>query len=75
MQINSDLLKLLQKLQKEQKNTKTFFLMPSGVLEGNFVVYNQNNDFVTLSDCILSGIPLETSITIWVGIIHGWGTK
>ena len=73
--INKNLSDLLQKLEKEKKNVETFFLLPSGLLRGNFEKYNQNEEFVTLSNCYLSNTKIETKITIWVGIIHGWGTK
>ncbi len=73
--INKNLSDLLQKLEKEKKNVETFFLLPSGLLRGNFEKYNQNEEFVTLSNCYLSNTKIETKITIWVEVIHGWGTK
>lgn len=71
--INQNLLDLLQKLQREGKPAKTFFLIPSGLLDGKFLFYK--DETVTLSECKLSGISIDAEITIWVGIIHGWGTN
>ena len=71
--INENLALMLEKLKKDNQSVETFFLIPSGLLRGKFVDYNSGKEIVILSDCQLSGIQAGKQMTIWVGIINGWG--
>lgn len=77
--INQSLFKFLNNLQKlqndkiEEKKYPVCFVIPGGVVRGNFKNYDHDTEVVTISDSYISDIHLDIETTIQTAIIQAWG--
>jgi len=72
---NTALTSFLLGLRKDPKPTGVFFLIPSGLISGNFEDFDHVQKIVKISDFSIAETKSNTSIDISVEDICGWGRK
>ena len=72
MLINRSLHKFLEDMTKEEDKS-IYFIVPAGIIRGNFENYDSSNSAVTISNPSFSDLVTGTKLTILADAIQAWG--